>query len=140
MPIDLKKYVKDGNLLDIHGQKDINFDELADFLKQNPEITKLDVAYCSIRLAGDDKSRLLVDLIKGSNITCLDVEGNCLDIKSAKNISELIQLTHLNIKKNFIGFDGMQHILKLPNLIYLNIKDNSIGDGVLFIAKVLEEN
>ncbi|MCC8399862.1 MAG: hypothetical protein LN563_04790 [Rickettsia endosymbiont of Platyusa sonomae] len=141
MPIDLKKYARNGEL-DLHGQKDINFDELAIFIKDNPEITKLDVACCSIRQWENDQSELLVKAIEGSNITYLNVENNSLNIKSAENISELTQITHLNIANNDIFFEGMQHILKLPNLTYLNTKDNSIGDGdgVLFMAKVLEEN
>ncbi|WP_341751296.1 hypothetical protein [Candidatus Tisiphia endosymbiont of Piscicola geometra] len=100
----------------------------------NKQVLGLKLGKCEIN---SDKIKLLIEPIKNSNITILDVSYNALGDKGAAEIAKLSNLTNLNIADNNIGDKGAAEIAKLSNLTILNIEYNKIyNTGADEIAKL----
>ncbi len=104
MTVDFSRDVKDNNYLFLNFKEEVieNFDELANFLNSNLNITKLSLGNCSI-----DKNNIgsLVNSIKHSNVTDLDIQNNELDVDGiAVLFNSNIPFTNLNLQNNNIGY------------------------------------
>ena len=89
--------------------------KLAEALKENTSLVKLDLPYCSINA---EQSKLLAQSLKENNtLRYLDIHGNTLGVDGAKEFAELLNknttLQHFDIGSNKIENEGLESFLKV---------------------------
>ncbi|WP_375332095.1 hypothetical protein [Candidatus Tisiphia endosymbiont of Temnostethus pusillus] len=138
MTIDFNKHLKDGSLCLGYQLWPLNntdqFNNLIQFIGNNSNVTELKLEERNIDI---DHLKLLVEVLKNSNVTALNVKSNKIGDEGAAEIAKLSNLTNLNIGWNNLSAIGAAEIAKLSNLTNLNVHANEIGDeGAAKIAQL----
>ncbi|KTD06934.1 hypothetical protein [Legionella jamestowniensis] len=119
-----------GNRLDLQ-RLSINDDDvplICDFLKENPQITTLNLCFNNIGVAG---AQLLA---RNHTITSLDVSFNQLGDEGAQALAMNQTITSLYIAKNNLGASGARYLANNQIITSLSVACNKIGTGVQYFA------
>lgn len=156
MITDFSLYLKDDGVLDLNiegnklsGEKGKircfkdTFDvrKLVEFIKTTPGVKGFKAVNWDIGKMDIDNFRLLINAIKKSEITDLNLAENTLPLEMVGEISKLNKLSKLNLGGCDIDDEKITKIVeKLCNIATLNVEDNYITDiGVGAIAKHLPD-
>lgn len=102
---------------------------IAAFLKEHPEIIKLDLSHNSITAAG------VKEIADIATIKKLNFRDNHIDDNGAKYFEQNKHLLALNLSRNEISDVGLKSLIANPNLEALYLSGNNItSNGILLFA------